>query len=89
MDKRKRNRNRVKGQYSKFIVSFVILLNIIFTAIVLFLFYRTGNEPSTMIGAWFSFTTVELWSLSRIKKKKIEKEMQSMKYRDNDEYMGG
>lgn len=42
-----------------------------------------------MIGAWFSFTTVELWSLSRIKKKKIEKEMQSMKYRDNDEYMGG
>lgn len=88
MDKRKRHRSRVKGKYSKFIVSSVIFLNITFTVTVLFLFYRTGSEPSTLIGAWFSFTTVELWSLARIKKKKIDKEIHSMKYKDND-YLGG
>lgn len=86
MDKRKRNRNSVKGQYSKLIVTAVILLNIIFTIAVLFIFYRTGSEPSTIIGAWFSFTTIELWSLSRIKNKKIEKEIKEIK---NNEYDGG
>ncbi|MGF0094980.1 hypothetical protein HKO22_07175 [Peptoniphilus sp. AGMB00490] len=88
MDKRKRNRNRIKSQYSKFIVTLVILLNILFTVIVLFIFAKTGTEPSTLIGAWFSFTTVELWSLSRIKKKKIEKEIHEIKSQ-NDEYQGG
>ncbi|WP_071026383.1 hypothetical protein [Peptoniphilus raoultii] len=90
MDKRRRNKGRVKkkGEYSKFIVLAVIGLNIIFTIIVLKIFTLTGQEPSTLIGAWFSFTTVELWSLARIKKKKIDKEIHSMKYKDND-YLGG
>ncbi|MDU5274376.1 MAG: hypothetical protein E6163_00485 [Peptoniphilus lacydonensis] len=35
-------------------------------------------EPSTLIGAWFSFTTVELWQLARIKKEKIRKEIKEI-----------
>ena len=65
------NRNK-KSNFSKKIVIFVILLNIIFTCGVMWLFLQTGNEPMTLVGAFFTFTTVELWSLASIKKKKEE-----------------
>jgi hypothetical protein len=59
-------------KFSKAIVSLVILLNAAFTIAVLFIFYRIGTEPAVLIGAWFGFTTVELWALAGIKKKEIE-----------------
>lgn len=58
-------------RYSKFIVALVILLNTLFTAATLYVFLRTGSEPSTLIGAWFAFTTGELWLLAGIKKHEI------------------
>lgn len=72
-----------KGQYSKFWVSFIITCNVIFTIVILISFWKTGMEPSTLIGAWFSFTTVELWQLARIKKEKIRKEFQELR-EEND-----
>lgn len=65
--------SKKKGYYSKFIVAVVIMLNVIFTAAVLFVFLKTGNEPSTLITAWFAFTTGELFMLSSIKKVKEKK----------------
>ena len=62
------------GRFSKLIVTLVVLLNILFTAAVLYIFLCTGNEPATLIGAWFGFTTIELWALAGIKKKEIEKQ---------------
>lgn len=67
-------KSKKKNGFSKFIVTGVILLNVIFTAIVLTIFLRTSTEPSSLIVAWFSFTTVELWSLAGIKKAKERKE---------------
>lgn len=61
-------------KFSKAIVSLVILLNTAFSIAVLFIFYHIGTEPTTLIGAWFGFTTVELWALAGIKKKEIEKQ---------------
>ena len=61
-------------KFSKAIVSLVILLNAAFTVAVLYIFYRVGAEPTALIAAWFGFTTVELWALAGIKKKKIEKQ---------------
>lgn len=61
-------------QYSKFIVALVILLNVVFTGAILFLFLRVGSEPTTLIVAWFAFTTGELWLLAGITKKKAEME---------------
>jgi len=58
-------------RYSKFIVALVILLNTLFTGATLYVFLRTGSEPSTLIGAWFAFTTGELWMLATIKKHEI------------------
>lgn len=63
-----------KGVFSKIIVSGVILANVVFTAAVLWVFLRTAAEPTTLITAWFSFTTIEVWSLSRIKISKTKKE---------------
>ena len=59
-------------KFSKVIVSLVILLNAAFSIAVLFIFYRIGSEPTTLIGAWFGFTTIELWALAGIKKREIE-----------------
>lgn len=59
-------------RFSKAIVSLVVLLNAAFTVAVLFVFYRVGTEPTTLITAWFGFTTVELWALAGIKKREIE-----------------
>ena len=61
-------------KFSKIIVSLVILLNVLFTVGVLYVFLRVGSEPATLIGAWFAFTTGELWMLSSIKKTKVKKE---------------
>ena len=63
----KRKRRKKKKDFSKFIVLLVIILNIAFTLKVFNVFLMTGNEPSSLVVAWFGFTTVELWSLSRIK----------------------
>ena len=63
-----------KGVFSKIIVSGVILANVIFTAAVLWVFLRTAAEPTALIAAWFGFTTVEVWSLSKIKISKTKKE---------------
>ena len=59
-----------KSLFSKIIVVSVIALNVIFTAVVLGIFLKTSVEPSSLVVAWFSFTTVELWSLAGIKKAK-------------------
>lgn len=67
-------KSKKKKDFSKKIVGLVLFLNIIFTAAVLYIFLKVGNEPMTLIGAWFAFTTGELWLLAGIKKKKINKE---------------
>ena len=63
-----------KSLFSKLIVVFVITLNVVFTGAILWIFLQTANEPSTLITAWFAFTTVELWSLAGIKKAEKRKE---------------
>lgn len=63
-----------EGKFSKRIVALVILLNVFFTAAVLYVFLRVGSEPSTLIISWFAFTTGELWMLSSIKKKMSKEE---------------
>ncbi len=67
-------KQKKKGNFSKFIIGFVIAANVIFTVAVLCIFLRTSSEPVALIGAWFAFTTVEVWQLATIKKKKVESE---------------
>lgn len=67
-------KKKKKKSYSKIIIGFVIAANVIFTAAVLWVFLKTSAEPVALIGSWFAFTTVEVWQLATIKKKKLEKE---------------
>lgn len=59
-------------RFSKWIVALVIMLNVAFTGAVLYVFLRTGSEPTSLVVAWFSFTTVELWTLAGITKEKLK-----------------
>ena len=61
-------------KFSKKIVALVIFLNVSFTGVVLYLFLRTGSEPTVLIGCWFAFTTGELWLLAGITKIKVKNE---------------
>ena len=61
-----------KAQYSKFIVALIVVLNTAFAFSALYVFMQTSSEPSVLIGAWFAFTTGELWILKDIKKSKIK-----------------
>lgn len=60
-------------EFSKPIVLLIIVLNVLFAAAVLYVFYHTANEPQALVGAWFAFTTVELWALAKIKRDKIKR----------------
>ena len=65
--------SRKKKDFSKKIVTLVLILNILFTVAVLYIFFKVGSEPMTLIGCWFTFTTGELWMLASIKKTKVNK----------------
>lgn len=60
-------KKKKKGLFSKVVVTSVILANVIFTIAVLWLFRKTSSEPAALIASWFAFTTVEVWSLAKIK----------------------
>lgn len=70
---KKKNKRDKKGGFSKLIISLVVVMNIIFTVAVLYVFLKTSSEPVALVGAWFAFTTGELWMLSSIKKEKVKK----------------
>ena len=68
-------KQKKESRFSKRIVSLIILLNVIFTVAVLYVFLSTnGSEPTTLIVSFFAFTTGELWLLAGIKKRKIKEE---------------
>lgn len=62
-----------KGRFSKLMVLIVLVLNILFALKVFQIVEEGFQEPTALVGAWFSFTTVELWSLASIKKRKESK----------------
>lgn len=69
----KKEKKDKKGGFSKLIITLVVLMNIIFTSAVLYVFLKTASEPVALVGAWFAFTTGELWMLSSIKREKVKK----------------
>ena len=61
------------GAFSKALVTGIVVANVAFACAVLWVFLRTGSEPQVLVGAWFAFTTGELWLLAGIKRKKIDR----------------
>lgn len=59
-----------KGRFMKGIIIGVFIFLLIFTGTILWLFYRTGNEPSTLIASVFALSCGEFSVLGWIKNKK-------------------
>lgn len=68
-------KSKKKVQFNKKIVTLIVVMNILFTATIVFLYYKTGSEPSTLIDKWFKFTGTELVALAGIKGVDTIKEM--------------
>lgn len=63
-------KQRKKGRFMKGIIVGVFLFLLVFIAVVLWLFYKTGSEPSTLIASVFAVAVGEFSILGSIKKKK-------------------
>jgi hypothetical protein len=59
-----------KGSFSKGVIVFMLLFLFCFTSANLFLFYRNGTEPSTLITCVFAFCGAEGGYLAFVKKLK-------------------
>ncbi len=70
-------------KFSKKIVTLIVLLNVFFTAAVLYVYLRVGSEPTALIAAFFTFTTGELWLLANIKKTEIKEGENAQSRNDN------
>ena len=63
-----------QGDYSKRTVNLILVFVVVFIAAILWLYYKTGGEPSVTVGCVFAFVTNELWALALIKRSKIDRD---------------
>lgn len=67
--------------FSKLVVILCIGMVFYFASNFLDAFIEVGQEPTALIAAVFGFITVELWSLAKITRTKINKEKE-VEYED-------
>ena len=70
-------KDKNKKGYMKIVLTLMFTFLFVFTCACLFINYKTGNEPSALIAAVFSFCTVEgglgAWiKITKVKKKDID-----------------
>ncbi len=63
-------KQKKKGRFMKGIIIGVFLFLLVFIGVVLWLFYKTGSEPSTLIASVFAVAVGEFSILGSIKKMK-------------------
>ena len=71
-------------RFSKIIILIVIIMVLVFTGCVLFTFNRQGNEPTSIITAFFAFMTGEVLALAKLKLTEIETESGSRKKEEKE-----
>ena len=70
--------------FSKLVVILCIGMVFYFASNFLDAFIEVGQEPTALIAAVFGFITVELWSLAKITRTKIDKEAEDKSEIDNE-----
>lgn len=71
LDRQEQRPQKRQGRYSKAIVAVCILLAVGYTAACLWMQWAKGISPEPQLTiAFYSFISVELWSLSKIKRDK-------------------
>ena len=66
-------------RFSKIVIITVIIMVLIFTGSILYIFDRKGAEPSVIITAFFAFMTGEILALAKLKLAEIETETKEKK----------
>lgn len=61
-----------KVNFIGWMVILAFVLNITFTTVVIYIFFYTGQEPHTLIAAWFAFTTGEIVVGGALQRKKYD-----------------
>ena len=69
-----KDKKKNESRFSKKIVISIIILAIAFVIAILFVFLKTGSEPTVLVGSFMAFISVELWSLAKIKRSGTEEE---------------
>lgn len=68
-----KEQNKVSGKFMNRVVVCLILAALVFTVIIMIVFIKTGQEPSTLIDNFFRFLSVEGGALALIKSVKVVK----------------
>ena len=66
--------SKKKNRFSKFIVTLVIIMNIIFTAAVLYVFVKVGNEPMALLVHGSLSQQVNYGCFQVLRKSKVKEE---------------
>ena len=76
-------KEKVSGQFMNRVVIAMILAALIFTVVMIFVFVRTGSEPSTLIENVFRFLSVEGGAMALIKSVKTVTKKRSDRESEN------
>lgn len=66
-------------RFSKMIIIIVIIMILIFTGCVLYIFNHKGAEPTVIITSFFAFMTGEVLALAKLKLTEIKEESKEKK----------
>ena len=75
-------------RFSKMIIIAVIIMILIFTGCILYIFYDKGNEPTVIIASFFAFMTGEVFALAKLKLTEINIEGSNKKKEIEEEKNG-
>jgi hypothetical protein len=79
-----KRKNKVSGQFMNRVVICMILAAFIFTVVMIIVFVRIGQEPSTLIENVFRFLSVEGGALALIKSVKTVTKKKSDKQHEDE-----
>ena len=81
--------SKSQSRYIKKVLTFMFIYLILFTSVCLFITFKTGNEPSTLILCVFAFCGVEGGLSAWIKTTKVKKsDKPAVKDQEDEESKG-
>jgi len=75
-------------RFSKIIIIAVIIMVLIFTGCIVYVFYKKGAEPTVIIASFFTFMTGEVLALAKLKLSEISIEGKNIKKEEEEKKDG-
>lgn len=71
-------------RFSKIVIIVVIIMILIFTGCILYIFNKKGAEPTIIITSFFAFMTGEVLALAKLKLSEINVESNNKKEKEEE-----